>query len=106
MPRQRVDASLPMKLPNVEDLYPLTPVQQGLLFHSLYEPGAGVYCSQVSFLLEGDVKPAALRGAWQQALEHHPILRTSFLWEGLEQPLQVVHERLALPWCEEDWAGL
>ena len=95
-----------MNLSNVEDIYPLTPVQQGLLFHTLYASGASLYCVQVSFLIQGDLQPAALQQAWQQVVERHSILRTAFVWEGLEQPLQVVHERLSLPWVEEDWSAL
>ena len=77
-----------------------------MLFHTLYAPDAGLYCVQLSFLIEGDLVPAALREAWQQVLARHPILRTAFLWEGLEQPLQVVHQQLDLPWREEDWSAL
>src|SRR5205823_6363083 len=70
----------------IEDLYPLAPMQQGMLFHSLYEPAAGVYIEQVSCLLQGALDVAAFAHAWQQVLDRHPVLRTSFHWEGDPAP--------------------
>jgi hypothetical protein len=76
---------------NIEDIYPLSPLQQGLLFHSLYEPGSGVYVEQLGWALEGAFHADAFEQAWQFAAARHPALRTAFAWEGLEEPVQVVH---------------
>src|SRR5919198_2636496 len=95
-----------MKTKNVEDIYPLSPLQQGLLFHTLHAPESGVYFEQVSAVLGGDLEVASFKQAWQKVLERHALLRTAFLWEGLEEPLQVVRSRGTLPWVEEDWRGL
>ncbi|HEV2845896.1 MAG TPA: amino acid adenylation domain-containing protein, partial [Thermoanaerobaculia bacterium] len=91
---------------NVEDLYPLTPLQGGMLFHSLMAPESGVYVNQVSCALPADVDPGLFRQAWEQLVERPPVLRTAFLWDGLEEPLQVVRKTVALPWRELDWRGL
>jgi non-ribosomal peptide synthase protein (TIGR01720 family) len=90
----------------VEDIYPLSPMQQGMLFHSLYEPHSDVYCTQLFCRIEGEIDRAAFRAAWQAVIEHHPALRTSFEWEALEEPLQVVRRGTKLSIDERDWRGL
>ena len=91
---------------DIEDLYELSPVQQGMLFQSLYAPQSGVYCVQLSCLLRGDLDIRAFVRSWQQVLARHTILRTAFFWEEISKPLQVVHRRVALPLEEQDWRGL
>jgi amino acid adenylation domain-containing protein/non-ribosomal peptide synthase protein (TIGR01720 family) len=90
----------------VEDIYPLSPMQAGLLFHCLYAPESGVYFEQHSCLLEGGFDTGAFRRAWQKAVERHTILRTAFEWKGLEEPVQIVHREVAVPWREYDWRAL
>jgi amino acid adenylation domain-containing protein/non-ribosomal peptide synthase protein (TIGR01720 family) len=89
----------------VEDIYPLSPMQQGLLFHSLYEAGTGTYYEQMSCRIDGDLKVEDFKRAWQAVVDRHSILRTSFIWEGLKEPVQVVHQELKLKFREEDWRG-
>jgi amino acid adenylation domain-containing protein/thioester reductase-like protein len=91
---------------NVEDLYPLSPTQQGMLVHALRSPGEAVYVEQYVCLLRGDLDAGRFRAAWQRVVDRHPILRTAFLWEGLDEPLQVVRQTVEIPWTEEDWSGL
>lgn len=88
---------------NVEDLYPLSPAQHGLLFHGVYEPSSGTYFEQVASTLTGELDRDALVRTWQRVVDRHAILRTAFLWEGLDRPLQVVRQRVEAPWREEDW---
>ncbi|GEJ57771.1 hypothetical protein AMYX_25120 [Anaeromyxobacter diazotrophicus] len=90
----------------VEDLYPLSPMQQGMLFHTLRDPGSGVYVEQLAFELEGALDADAFARAWQLVLARHPILRTGFVWEGVDEPLQLVHRGVELPLEREDWRGL
>ena len=90
----------------VEDVYPLTPMQQGLLFHTRLEPRSESYFLQLTWTLRGQLDEEAFRGAWQGLLDRHPILRTAFVWEGLPAPLQVVQRRVALPWERLDWREL
>jgi len=91
---------------NVEDVYPLSHLQSGLLFHSLYASESSLYFEQVSCTLEGALDVAAFRRAWQRAVDRHAVLRTGFVWQGLKEPIQVVHREVPLPWTEEDWRGL
>jgi len=91
---------------NIEDLYPLSPIQNGMLFHTLFAPGSGVYVIQVSCALRGDLNIKALEQAWQQVVQRHAILRSSFVWETLDRPLQAVHRHVELPLEQQDWRAL
>ncbi len=100
--QRRLDA-LPRAAGGMEDLYPLSPMQQGMLFHSVYAPGFGMYTGQVSFALRGELDAEAFARAWQRAVERHPILRSSFVWENLEEPLQAVNKGVRARLEEHDW---
>ncbi|HZI15395.1 MAG TPA: condensation domain-containing protein, partial [Myxococcus sp.] len=98
---------LSSQLPPFEDLYPLSPMQQGILFHALLEPSSTAYFVQSSMALHSaSLDVDAFHAAWKALLSHHPILRTSFLWEGLEEPLQVVHRHASMEWTQHDWRHL
>nr|WP_076955281.1 non-ribosomal peptide synthetase [Pseudomonas azotoformans] len=87
-------------LAGADDVYPLSPMQQGMLFHALYEPQAGDYVNQMRVDVDGLDIPR-FRAAWQAALDNHDILRTGFIWHGdLGEPLQVVHRDAQLPFIE------
>jgi non-ribosomal peptide synthase protein (TIGR01720 family) len=90
----------------VEDVYPLSPTQQGILFHSLFAPDEGSYLAQVSCLLEGDLDAAVLARAWQRLIDRHPVLRTAFAWDDPERLLQIVYRGVTLPFVQEDWSDL
>ncbi|MET0397904.1 MAG: condensation domain-containing protein, partial [Longimicrobiaceae bacterium] len=90
----------------VEDVYPLSPLQEGMLFHALYAPGSGVYVGQFGFVLEGPLDADALERAWQNAVARHEALRAGFSWDGLPRPVQVVRRETRLPFLREDWRGL
>jgi amino acid adenylation domain-containing protein len=92
---------------DVEDLYELSPMQQGMLFHALGEPDSpGLYVLQVDSAFRGPLEHAELAQAWQMAIDRHPALRTSIHWAGVEKPLQVVHRQVQLQMREEDWTTL
>ncbi len=90
-----------MSRDRIEEIFPLTPTQQGLLFHSLAE--RGVYIEQLSCRFEGGLDAEALRLAWQRALDRHQALRAAFVWEQRDEPLQVVLRKVELPWRSLDW---
>jgi len=92
-----------MSKENIEDIYPLSPMQQGMLFHSLYSPESGEYIEQLCCKLQGNLDVVAFERAWQEVIDRHPILRTSFIWEGLEEPLQVVQRIATLKIEQADW---
>jgi amino acid adenylation domain-containing protein/non-ribosomal peptide synthase protein (TIGR01720 family)/FkbM family methyltransferase len=90
----------------IEDVYPLTPLQEGIFFHSLLAPGTGVYVGQLTCTLPADLDSRRFRQAWERLIERHGTLRTAFLWEGLDEPRQAVRKSCALPWQDLDWRGL
>ncbi|HVS81946.1 MAG TPA: amino acid adenylation domain-containing protein [Pyrinomonadaceae bacterium] len=90
----------------IEDAYPLSLMQQGMLFHSLCGAGTGVYVEQVLCELQEAVDEAALRRAWAAVIGRHPVLRTDFRWVGIVGPQQVVHAKVSLPWEQQDWRGI
>ncbi|GAX38387.1 non-ribosomal peptide synthetase [Nodularia sp. NIES-3585] len=103
--QQQLDGLL-SNTPHLEDIYPLSSVQQGMLFHSVYERETGVYFEQMLFKIHGQLNVSALQQAWQKLVDLQPVLRTSFHWENLEQPLQIVHRQVALPWEQHDCQSL
>ena len=103
--QEQVDHWIP-KESDIIDAYALTPMQEGMLFHSLYEPGSSLYFTQLACRIQGLLDAAAFRKAWEEVVQRHAVLRTSFIWEGLKSPVQVVHNHAELPWQEEDWHGL
>jgi amino acid adenylation domain-containing protein len=95
-----------MNKKDIEAIYYLSPLQQGLLFHAVYERETDPYVSQTGFILEGVLKMEAFEHAWQTAVDRHPILRTGFVWDGVEKPLQLVHRTVAIPIQRLDWRDL
>ncbi|HEX6037550.1 amino acid adenylation domain-containing protein, partial [Longimicrobium sp.] len=92
-----------MNRKNVEDIYPLSPLQQGMLFHALYAPEGGAYVEQWPLLLDGAPRVDLLHRAFQRTVDRHPALRTALAWEGVPQPLQVVMREATLPVERLDW---
>ena len=90
---------------SVEDLYPLTPMQAGMLFHSLVDPASDAYFNQVQLRLTGVTDPRALATAWQRTADANPILRTHLVWADTPEPLQVVRRRATLRIAHHDWTG-
>ncbi|MGI9245043.1 MAG: amino acid adenylation domain-containing protein [Verrucomicrobiales bacterium] len=88
---------------NVEDIYTLSPAQEGMLFHSITEPDAGLYVDQLTCRLSGNLDMERLRRSWQSVFDCHPALRTLFLWDELDEPLQVVRRDVTISWDEKDW---
>jgi amino acid adenylation domain-containing protein len=86
----------------IEDSYPLSPLQQGMLFHDLYAPQSGLYLQQLVCTFYEELNVRAFKEAWQQVIARHPVMRTSFHWEGTSEPLQKVHKYFDLQWIEED----
>ncbi|OUL22222.1 non-ribosomal peptide synthetase [Nostoc sp. RF31YmG] len=95
-----------MKVENIEDIYKLSPTQQGLLFHTLYAPDSGIYCDRYRITFKGNLNISAFEQAWQQVAKRHSVLRTSFFWEEVEEPMQVVYRQVTLPLEQYDWRGI
>lgn len=84
----------------------MSPMQQGILFHSLLEQGTGLYFLGMGCRIEGPLDVAAFRRAWEEVIRRHATLRSSLVWEGLNRPRQVVRKTVEFPWHEEDWRSL
>ncbi|NEP32738.1 amino acid adenylation domain-containing protein [Moorena sp. SIO3B2] len=95
-----------MENKNIEEIYELSSMQQGMLFHTVYEPESEVYFEQLLCTIKGTLKGAVLEQAWQQVVARHPVLRSSFYWEEVDDPLQVVHKQVELPWTYHHWQDL
>src|SRR5205085_3837171 len=95
-----------MQVENIESIYELSPMQQGMLFHSLRSPESGMYVEQLSCMLRGPLDVAGLRQAWQHISDRHAVLRTSFYWKEMDKPLQVVQRAVQLPFEVQDWRDL
>ncbi|RJL19460.1 non-ribosomal peptide synthetase, partial [Bailinhaonella thermotolerans] len=87
----------------IEDILPLSSLQQGLFFHALFDE-RDVYTSQLSLDLEGPLDVPALRAAAETLLRRHPNLRAAFWHEDVSQPVQVIPRAVELPWREIDAA--
>ncbi|MEM6451443.1 MAG: amino acid adenylation domain-containing protein [Cyanobacteria bacterium P01_D01_bin.105] len=102
----------------IENMYPLSPMQEGLLFHSLLSPTAGEYIPQIVLTFEAQpgqsIDARLLKQAWGSAIARHSILRTGFYWEQRDQPFQVVYRQkndqqnswIDKIWVEQDWQTL
>ncbi len=91
---------------NIVESYALSPMQQGMLFHSQYAPGSGVDIEQIVCELNETIIPDLFCKAWMLVVDRHPILRTNFKWEELEVPIQEVHEKVNLPFFYEDLSAI
>ncbi|MEG4073438.1 amino acid adenylation domain-containing protein [Microcoleus sp. Pol14C2] len=89
-----------------ESSYQLSPIQQGMLFDSLSGQQSGIDIEQAICSIRENLNVSAFIKAWQQIVQRHPILRTSFSWSGKEVPLQMVHHQVELPSVEQDWRNL
>ncbi|MDA5280825.1 non-ribosomal peptide synthetase [Streptomyces sp. Isolate_45] len=91
----------------ISDVLPLSPLQEGLLFHALYdERGADIYTTLLAFELRGELDAAALRGAAEALLRRHDNLRAAFRPGASGQSLQVIPREVELPWSEVDLSAL
>ncbi|MFF2922142.1 amino acid adenylation domain-containing protein [Streptomyces celluloflavus] len=90
----------------VEDIYPLTPMQSGMLFHALSESGRDPYTGHFGVRVDGITDPGALASAWQQVVDRTPTLRTAVIWQDVAEPLQVVHSAARLPVTHHDLRSL
>lgn len=90
----------------VEDIYELSPMQQGMLFHTLHNPDGAAYTEQNCYTLNGQLDLDAFREAWRVLVFAHPVLRTALQWEDLEQPVQVVFHTVSVDVEAQDWRSL
>jgi NRPS condensation-like uncharacterized protein len=88
------------------DTYPLSPIQEGMLFHWLLDRHSGTDVEQIVADLHELIDPARLERSWQQALDSFGTLRTAFAWEGLSAPVQYIAPVATLPFSYQDLRSL
>jgi amino acid adenylation domain-containing protein/thioester reductase-like protein len=94
---EQISARVPGGAANIQDIYPLAPLQEGILFHHLREEYRGdTYVLPTLFSLSSQEQLESLIGALELAIERHDAFRTAFLWEQLPQPVQVVYREAPL----------
>lgn len=90
----------------IDDVLPLTPTQQGILFHCLLAADTSLYVNVTTMSVTGDIAPQAFLNSWQQAALRHDALRSRFIWRNMEQPCQVVCRDSSITTEYFDWRHL
>ncbi|MGV2135904.1 non-ribosomal peptide synthetase [Agrobacterium vitis] len=85
--------------------FEMTPVQAGMLFHSLMAPASGTYIEQCWCVLEGPLDADAFKSAWGRVIARHEVLRGACRWMDVERPIMVIAEDVVPEWREADWSG-
>ncbi len=96
-------AALLASADDIQDVYPLSPMQEAMLVHTLAAAGSGVNFEQSCVRIRGPLDIDAFRHAWATVFERHDVLRTAFHWRGLSRPMQVVHRHVPLPLSIQAW---
>ncbi|MBA2322789.1 MAG: non-ribosomal peptide synthetase, partial [Pseudonocardiales bacterium] len=91
---------------SVEDIYPLTPLQAGMVFHHLVDTDSAAYVDEFRIRLSGVSDAGALGVACQRVADRTPALRSAVVWDGVDEPLQVVYRHAAVPTRYYDWRDL
>ncbi|HVY36514.1 MAG TPA: amino acid adenylation domain-containing protein, partial [Polyangia bacterium] len=86
-------AAVPGGAGNVQDIYPLAPLQEGILFHHLLQPNGDAYVLPVLLAFPTETRLLRFTAALQAVIDRHDILRTALIWDGLDEPVQVVSRR-------------
>ncbi|WP_155975922.1 AMP-binding protein, partial [Xanthomonas maliensis] len=93
---ERILAALADGMHNVQDIYPLAPLQEGVLYHHLAAEQGDAYLLQAQYIFSDEQRLGDFAGALQQVIDRHDVLRTSLLWKALDAPVQVVWRQAAL----------
>src|SRR4030095_12008625 len=95
-----------MTVAGKEKAHPLTPTQEAMLLYSVYAPKSAAYFEQFCYAYRGALDVEAFTVVWQQVVNRHSMLRTSFRWHEQDGPRQIVHDQVDVPLVFEDWRDL
>ncbi len=98
--------ALPIAAALIEDVYPLTPMQEGMLLHTLLEPGTGLYYMQDRYRINSELDPQRFAQADRAVIARHEALRASFCWNVGANMLQVIHKPGSTPIEYLDWSEI
>ena len=98
--------ALPVPAALIEDVFALTPMQEGMLLHTLLEPGTGLYYMQDRYRINSELDPQRFAEAWHAVIARHEALRASFCWNVGEDMLQVIHKPGSTPIEYLDWSAV
>ena len=101
---QRQLDGIPTPIARIEDIYPLSPMQEGLLLHTLLEPHSGIYFMQDRYCIDSDIDLDRFRSAWQAVIQRHDALRASFNLDEQGRMLQIIHRQAPLRLDCLDWS--
>lgn len=91
------------KYDDISDIYGVSPVQESMIFHSVYSPDSSVAVEQTVFRIEGNLDIDAFKKTWEIILNRHEGLRASYHWQNLKKPIQVIHDNLKVSFDFKDW---
>jgi len=103
--QEQID-NLPVAAAEIDDVYPLTPMQEGMLLHTLLEPGTGIYYMQDRYRINSALDAERFAQAWQAVVARHEALRASFSWNAGEAMLQIIHKPGKTAVDYQDWRDL
>ncbi|PHM65752.1 Amino acid adenylation [Xenorhabdus stockiae] len=96
----QIVANVPNGVANIQDIYPLGPLQEGILFHHLLETKGDIYLDNLLMTFDSRTRLDTFLLALQQVINRHDILRSAFQWDNLPEPVQVVYRHAPLPVTE------
>lgn len=95
-----------MSAEEIEDSYPLSAVQEGMLLHGMSSIGAGSYVQQAICDLRETIDALLIERAWNNVIDRHAVLRTALHVDGVRDPVQHVLRHVDVSWEREDWSRL
>ena len=99
-----IEAAVPGGAANIQDIYPLAPLQEGILFHHMLHADSDAYVTSHVLAFDSRQRLERFVASFNEVIARHDILRTAVLWEGLGEPVQVVyrHAQLQPEWSAAD----